>query len=142
MNEFFSSRPNFPSQFYGLVGTFWVVVLSMFIFQSGCLSNTLALACEFWQLTFTLQSEEKMDDVLKSGHFSILTISICSRTCVCTKCVFTSSSLSTITTPILYFSSPFLPDPFNQIGHFLNPKKPIYFWHVHDVLCPASDVYS
>ena len=105
MNEFFSSRPNFPSQFYGLVGTFWVVVLSMFIFQSGCLSNTLALACEFWQLTFTLQSEEKMDDVLKSGHFSILTISICSRTCVCTKCVFTSS-LSTITTPILYFSSP------------------------------------
>ena len=38
---------------------------------------TLWLACEFWQLTFTLQSEEKMDDVLKSGHFSILTISIC-----------------------------------------------------------------
>ena len=54
---------------------------------------TLWLACEFWQLTFTLQSEEKMDDVLKSGHFSILTISICSSTtiqCLYKMCVLHS----------------------------------------------------
>ena len=101
-----SSRPNFS--FLREVA-FWVVFSTIHcLFSKVGACPTLWLACEFWQLTFTLQSEEKMDDVLKSGHFSILTISICSRTCVCTKCVFTSS-LSTITTPILYFSSPMNP---------------------------------
>ena len=70
-----SSRPNFS--FLREVA-FWVVFSTIHcLFSKVGACPTLWLACEFWQLTFTLQSEEKMDDVLKSGHFSILTISIC-----------------------------------------------------------------
>ena len=86
-----SSRPNFS--FLREVA-FWVVFSTIHcLFSKVGACPTLWLACEFWQLTFTLQSEEKMDDVLKSGHFSILTISICSSTtiqCLYKMCVLHS----------------------------------------------------
>ena len=101
---------------------------------------TLWLACEFWQLTFTLQSEEKMDDVLKSGHFSILTISICSTTtqCLYKMCVLLLSLLQHYYTTKLET----IPPQLNTVSfaHKMSQKNSIFGKIKH--MCASSPLFS
>jgi hypothetical protein len=49
--------------------------------------------------------EEKMDDVLKSGHFSILTISICCMCAAAAEALLPTVKLETILPPYIDTSS-------------------------------------